>query len=137
STRTQKCGDLALIIVEDDAEELHVANRAGVVHEHGMLLVTRHAPRRPEVDVRRLSAQRSEIDCLIAANRLQRERRCGFADERRVNLRRIFAKANEENGDEGQSDGYADDEERAGHDLVMPCPSTRAARALRASHALE
>ena len=59
-----------------------------------------------------------EIDGLAGADRLQRERRRGLADQRRVDVLRIFAEAGEEDDDDRGDDDDADDEDGAVHAIA-------------------
>src|SRR5262249_42102002 len=62
-------------------------------------------------------------------HRFQHERRRRFTDQRRVDRRRIFAEAEEEDGYEGERDGHADDEDGAVHaSSCAPSSGTSAVR---------
>ena len=85
-----------------------------------MLVPARAAPRGPEVQDDRLAAELREVDRLARADGLQRETWCGAADERRVDVLRVFAQPEEEDADDGGDDQESDRENGAIHDAMSP-----------------
>ena len=117
----QEVEDLRFIVLEHDAEELHVRlQRFRGRDEDGMLLPAWIAPRRPEVDDERLSAELLQVERLAAADGFQREVRSDASDEGRVDLLRILSEAEEKHADD-----CGGDEESVAIRLAWEYPRTR------------
>src|SRR5206468_3854254 len=87
------------------------------------------APRRPEIDDDRFAAVLREVDRLTAADCLEREVGSRFADERRLDVARVFAEGEVEHRAECRGEDDPEREDGPVHATTSP-PSTSGAGAV-------